>query len=152
MAKYILTIDGEQTDFARATKSTVVDEMTKVRKGGEKRALSVVTDKGSVVAELKAVKTRLITKHTKPYTKTIELPAELAALVPEGYAAAYERPTKDAVVLRRESDEVEAFDENAAEFRYTVVQRSTCDLLGYAPTTRVAGAVMTKRERLKKSA
>lgn len=135
MSKYTITVNGEATDFARATKATVVAEADRLRTKDKVRdAIAVVTDKGTEVYALKAIKARVITKHTKPFTKTIELPSDLAALVLDGYVAAYERPRNDAVVLRNESAEESE--------RYAVTRRSTGELVELVQTTRDAGAVM----------
>lgn len=134
MAQYTIHLNGTPTDFTRSTKATVVAEADRLRKSKERSLIEVVTAAGNVVYSLKEVKARVITKHTKPFTKTIELPAEFAALVPAGYVAAYERPRNDAVVLRNEgADEDE---------RYAVMRRSTGEVLELVPTTRDAGQVM----------
>ena len=135
MAKYTIVINGTETDFARSTKATVVAEADRLRtKDKERGLIQVVTDKGTVVHELKEIKARVITKHTKPYTKTIELPTELQDLVPAGYTAAYERPRNDAVVGRN-------LDADPEE-RYSVTRRSTGEVVDLVPTTRDAGQVM----------
>ena len=145
MSKYTIFQAGQATDFARSTKATVVTEAERLRKSKVRDLLEVRTEAGNVVFALKEVKARVITKHTKPYTKTITLPAELQALVPAGYATAYERPRNDAVVLRREA-EVEDDDS-----LYAVMQRSTGVIVDYAPTTRAAGQIM-KSMRVKANA
>lgn len=135
MSKYTIFQGGEATDFARATKATVIAEADRLRTKDKVRdALEVRTDKGNVVYELKEVKARVITKHTKPFTKTITLPEDLAKLVPAGYVPAYERPRNDAVVLRNEGAEEDE--------RYAVMQRSTGKIVDLVPTTRDAGQVM----------
>jgi hypothetical protein len=135
MAQYTLTVGGEPTDFARSTKATVIAEADRLRTKEKVRdAIGVVTAKGTEVYSLKEIKARVITKHTKPYTKTITLPDELAKLVLEGYVAAYERPRNDAVVLRNESAEEDE--------RYAVTRRSTGEVVALVPTTRDAGQVM----------
>lgn len=132
--KYTIFINDTATDFARSTKATVVTEADRLRKTGEKGLIEVRTQTGHVAYALKAVKARVITKHTKPYTKTITLPTDLAKLVPSGYVPAYERPRNDAVVLRNEgADEDE---------RYAVMRRSTGEVLELVGTTRDAGQVM----------
>lgn len=131
---YTAFIGDTATDFTRSTKQTVVDHVTALRKNGERSELTVRTQAGNVVFGLKESKKRVITKHTKPFTKTITLPKELAKLVPAGYVAAYERPTNDATVLR---------NENAPEpERYAVTRRSTGEFVGFAETTRDAGQIM----------
>lgn len=132
--KYALYIDGTATDYVRSTKATVVAEAEKVRKGGERALIEVRTQTGHVAFALKAIKARVITKKTKAFTKTIDLPEALQALVPSGYVAAYERPRNDALVLRNEDAEDAS--------RYLVTRRSTGDSVAYAPTTRAAGAIM----------
>lgn len=133
--KYTIFRNETATDFARSTKATVVAEAERLRAKDKVRDLiEVRTDAGNVVFALKEVKTRVITKHTKPYTKTIELPAELKSLVPAGYVPAYERPRNDAVVLRNEDAD--------AEERYAVMRRSTGEVLELVGTTREAGQVM----------
>lgn len=134
MSTYTIFTGGEATDFHRATKATVVAEADRLRKAKVRDLIEVRTDKGGVVYELKAIKARVITKHTKPYTKTIELPSDLAALVLDGYVAAYERPRNDAVVLRNETAEEDE--------RYAVTRRSTGELVELVATTREAGQVM----------
>lgn len=134
MSKYTIQVNGKATDFARSTKATVVAEADRLRTKAKVRDLiEVVTDKGTAVYALKAVKARVITKRTKAFTKTIELPAELMKLVPAGYVPAYERPRNDTVVLRNEDAEQEE--------RYAVVRRSTQEFLGFAETTREAGQI-----------
>jgi hypothetical protein len=135
MSKYTIFLDGAATEYARSTKATVIAEADRLRTKDKVRDLiEVRTDKGTVVHALKAVKARVITRHTKAYTKTITLPEDLAKLVPAGYVAAYERPRNDAVVLRSESAE--------SEDRYAVARRSTGEVVAYVPTTRDAGQVM----------
>lgn len=131
---YTLTVAGEPTDFVRSTKATVVAEAEKTRKAGQKGAICVVTQTGFVAFELKAVKQRLITKTTKPFTKVVELPTELAARVPDGYVAAYARLRQNAIVLRNEDADEES--------RYAVMQALTGDIVDYAATTREAGQIM----------
>jgi len=134
--KYTIFVNGTATEYAKSTKATVVAEANRLRNKDKVRDLiEVRTDKGHVAFALKAVKSRVITKHTKPFTKTIELPAEFAKLVPSGYVPAYERPRNDAVVLR-------AIKEVEKEARYAVMQRSTGKVVGYTATTREAGQVM----------
>lgn len=135
MSKYTIFQGGEATEFARSTKATVVAEAERLRTKDKVRDLiEVRTEAGTVVFALKEVKSRVITKHTKPYTKTITLPDELQALVPDGYTAAYERPRNDAVVGRN-------LDADPEE-RYSVTRRSTGEQLGLVATTREAGQVM----------
>ena len=133
--KYTIFQGGEATEFVRSTKATVVAEAARLRTKEKVRDLiEVRTEAGTVVHSLKEVKARVITKHTKPYTKTITLPEELQALVPEGYTAAYERTRNDAVVGRN-------LDADPEE-RYSVTRRSTGELVALVPTTRDAGQVM----------
>lgn len=134
-SKYTIFLNGEPTEFARSTKATVVAEADRLRTKEKVRDLiEVRTATGHVAYALKAVKARVITVHTKPYTKTIELPSDLAKLVPAGYVPAYERPRNDAVVLRNEDAD--------AEERYAVARRSTGELVELVATTRDAGQVM----------
>lgn len=136
MSQYTIHVNGTATDFARSTKATVVAEADRLRTKEKVRDLiEVRTAAGSVVYSLKAVKARVITKHTKPFTKTIDLPEDLAALVPDGYVPAYERPRNDAVVLR--NDELKG-----GEDFYAVARRSTGEVVAYVGTTRDAGQVM----------
>ena len=130
--KYTARVNGTDTDFSRTTKATVVAHVEALRKGGEKGLLEVVTQTGHVAFVLAAVKTRNITRHTKPYTKTIDLPKGLK--LPKTYVAAYERPKNDALVAR-------SLKANADE-RYAVVRRSTGEVLAFVPTTRDAGQAM----------
>ena len=130
---YVLEIAGELTDFVRSTKATVVTEATRVNRE-TRQAVRVLTGTGHESFALKERKVRIITFHTKAFTKTITLPDEIAALMPGAYVAAYERPRNDAVVGR----DMEAL----ADERYVVVQRSTGATIAYAATTREAGQVM----------
>jgi len=141
---YNLNVGGIAVGFARSTKATVVAKAEETRKGGEKSAITVTTDAGNVVFELKAAKQRLITKKTKPFTKVVELPEALLALVPDGYVAAYTRPRNDAAVLRNEGAEDEE--------RYAVSRLSTGEFLGFAGTTREAGAIMKAEKVVKVNA
>lgn len=131
--KYTVRIDGVDTDFTRSKKETVVAEATRRLKAKEGYKVEVVTQAGNVVF---TAARRKITKVTKPYTKTIELPEDLATAVPEGYAAAYARYRNGAVVLRREAD-IEDDDS-----RYAVLNVLTRTIAGYAETTRGAGQIM----------
>jgi hypothetical protein len=134
--KYTIFVNDTAVDGStKATKATVVAAADTLRKKGEKGAIDVRTGAGTVVHSLKAVKARIVTKHTKPYTKVLaDLPKEIAALVPAGYVAAYERPRNDALVLRNEGAEDDE--------RYAVARRSTGEFVGFAPTTRAAGQIM----------
>lgn len=130
--KYTARINGTDTEFARSTKATVVAHVEALRKGGEKGLLEVVTGTGHVAFAIAAARTHNVTKHTKPFTKTIALPKGLH--LPKGYAAAYERPKNDALVarnLKASKDE-----------RYVVVRRTSGEVLGFTATTREAGQVM----------
>jgi len=132
--KYTLQVNGEATEFARSTKATVVAEADRLRKSGVREGIEVVTGAGHVAYALKAIKSRVITFHTKPYTKTITLDKEIASLVPKGYTAAYARLRNGAVVGRNlEADEDE---------RYVVVAIATGEVAGHAATTREAGQIM----------
>lgn len=139
--KYTVLVNGEATDFTRSTKATVIAEADRLRRDGERAAISVVTGAGTEVYALKEVKRKVFSFRTKPYTKTIELPGDLAKLVAAGYVAAYERPNKDAVVLRNEGAEEDE--------RYAVARRSTGEILELVPTTRDAGQVMKSLPRVK---
>lgn len=132
--KYVLKVGGEAVDFVRSSKATVVAEADRLRKSGERALIEVVTGTGHVAYALKESKARVVTFHTKPYTKTIDLPKDIKSLVPKGYEAAYERPRNGAVVARNlKADEDE---------RYVVVNRATGEVVDYAPTTREAGQIM----------
>lgn len=132
--QYILKVAGEATDFVRSTKATVTAEADRLRKSGVRDSIEVVTGLGHVAYELKAIKSRVITFHTKPFTKTIPLPEEIASLVPKGYTAAYARLRNGAVVGRNlEAEEDE---------RYVVVAVTTGKVAGHAATTREAGQIM----------
>lgn len=131
--QYVLEVNGELVDFVRTTKATVVAEAERVHKAS-RAGVRVVTGTGFVAFELKATKARVVTFHTKAFTKTIALPAEIAALMPAAYVAAYERTRNDAVVGR----DMETVEDE----RYVVVQRSTGKTIGYAATTREAGQIM----------
>lgn len=142
--KYTIFINDTATDFARSTKATVVAEADRLRKAGERGAIEVRTGTGHVAYGLKEIKARNITKHTKPFTKTVELPADFAKLVPAGYVAAYTRPRNDAAVLRNEgADEDE---------RYAVMRLSTGELVDFVATTRDAGQVMKGMKAVKATA
>lgn len=132
--KYTLFVNDEATDFARSTKATVVAEALATRKGGEKNAIDVRTQAGTVVFALKPVKSRIVTVFTKPYTKTVEVDDAIRALLPAGYDVAYTRPRNDAAVLRSQ--------EAPRSSQYAVTRLSTGEVVGYAPTTREAGAIM----------
>ena len=137
--KYTLEVQTEKngefvaTDFSRSTKATVVAEGDARRKA-EKVGYRVVTASGTVVAEASKPNQRVITFFTKPYTRTQEV-GEAAALLPEGYVSAYARPRGGAVLGRNMNAPKDA--------RYVVVDERTNETLGFAPTTRAAGAIMT---------
>lgn len=131
--KYTAFIADEATDFTRSTKATVIAHVEGLRKNGEKGALEVRTQTGHVAFALKAIKTRVVTVHTKPFTKTVEVPASLRKLVLKGYEVAYTRPQNDTAVLRsKKAPKSEA---------YVVTRLSTGEVLDYAETTRGAGAI-----------
>lgn len=131
--KYTARINGTDTDFSRSTKATVVAHVEALRKGGEEGLLEVVTATGHVAFALAPVKHRVITRHTKPFTKTVEVPAALRKLVLKGYEVAYTRPANDTAVLRsKKAPKTEA---------YVVTRLTTGAILGYAETTRGAGAI-----------
>jgi hypothetical protein len=130
---YTVRIDGVDTDFSRSKKETAVSEATRALKAREGYVVEVVTGTGTVVF---TAARRKITKFTKPGTKLVTLSDTVAALVPEGYAAAYERPRNGTVVLRREAD-IEEDDS-----RYAVLDVIAKGIVGYAETTRGAGQIM----------
>lgn len=141
--KYTARLNGEALDFTRSTKATVVAHVEALRKGGEKGLLEVTTATGHVAFALPAIKTRVITKHTKPFTKTVEVPKALQALVLKGYVVAYTRPQNDTAVLRsKKAPKSEA---------YVVTRLSTGEVLGHAETTRGAGAIQ-KAQHVKRVA
>jgi hypothetical protein len=128
--------DGEfvPTDYKRSKKGAVIAEAEK-RRATEKVGVSVRTETGTEVFFGKKPNKRVITRFTKPYTLTIDLGGEdLVALVPEGYVPAYHRPRNEAFVLR--NDEKKGTDEF-----YLVLDHSGNEL-GFAMTTRAAGALM----------
>lgn len=133
-------VDGEftSTEFTRATKSTVVAAAEAYRVEN-KVAVEVRTAAGTTVFSLSRPKQRVVTRFTKPFTKTVTL---REGTVPDGYVAAYERPQNHAAVLRNEDAEDES--------RYAVMDTATSTLIGYAATTRAAGALM-KAHRLAKA-
>ncbi len=140
---YTAFLNDEATDFSRSTKATVVKHVEGLRQAGEKGALEVRTGTGHVAFALKAIKTRVITKHTKPFTKTVEVPKALQALVVKGYVVAYTRPQNDTAVLRsKKAPKTES---------YVVTRLSTGAILGYAETTRGAGAIQ-KAQHVKRVA
>lgn len=89
---------------------------------------------------------RRITRHTPPFTKVIVLPEDLQDAVPDGYAAAYARYRNGAVVLRREED----LEEDTS--RYAVLSTLSKEIVGYAETTRGAGALMRAMGEARKAA
>lgn len=130
--KYTLNVNGVPTDFARSTKATVVAE-AESRRAADKVAVSVTTDAGNVVFELAAPKQRVITVHTKPFTKVIDVDETIQELVLAGYVAAHRRPRNGATLLR--NMEVEK-DE-----RYAIVFDNGAET-EFASTTREGGAIM----------
>jgi hypothetical protein len=130
---YTVHVDGVATDFTRTTKATVVTEAERRLSAKEGFKVEVVTQTGVVVF---TAARRKVTKMTKPFTKTVEVSPEVAALIPEGYAAAYERPRNGTVVLRREVD----LEED--DSRYAVLDTVAKAISGYAETTRGAGKIM----------
>lgn len=68
--KYTVQIDGVATDFTRSKKESAVTEATRRLKAKEGFVAEVVTQTGTVV--FRAARRR-VTKHTKPFTKTVEL-------------------------------------------------------------------------------
>jgi hypothetical protein len=142
MTQYIVRVNGDLTDYVRSTKATAVTEADRVYADLNRRAnVDVVTGTGHVAYALNLVKARIITKFTRPFTKVITLPAEIAALVPEGYVTAYARLTHDATVLRRTSDIPED------DSRWAVMNTSTGEIVAYVPSTRDAGQVMKGMKR-----
>jgi hypothetical protein len=131
--QYTAFLNGEATDFTRSTKATVVAHVEGLRKGGEKGALEVRTQTGHVAFALAAQKTRNVTVHTKPFTKTVEVPKAIQRLVPKGYVVAYVRTQNDTAVLRSKKDRSDLI----------VTRLSTGEVLGRATTTREAGAIQT---------
>lgn len=130
---YTLVIDGTATDFVRSTKATVIKEADARIAAKDGYKAEVVTSGGKTVH---TVSRRKITKFTRPFTKVIDVPEDLADLVPAGYAAAYARYRNGAIVLRRESDIVED------PSRYAVISIVARSIAGYAATTRDAGQIM----------
>lgn len=128
---YTAFLNGEATDFHRTTKATVVAHVEGLRKGGEKGALEVRTQTGHVAFAIPAIKTRNVTVHTKPFTKTVEVPKALRRLVPKGYVVAYVRTQNDTAVLRS----------TKVRNDLLVTRLSTGEVLGTATTTREAGAI-----------
>jgi hypothetical protein len=130
---YTLQVNGENVDFVRTTKATVVAEAERVN-AETREAVAVVTGTGKEVFSLKARPQRVYSFLTKPFKKVIELPEDIAALVPEDYTPAYQRPRNGAVVGRNMEAELDA--------RYVVVATATGKVAGYAATTREAGQIM----------
>lgn len=130
--RYTLHVNGQPTDFARSTKATVIAEAERVR-NHDRVDVAVVTQAGTEVFSLAAPKQRVVTKHTKPFTKTITVDEQLAALVLEGYEPAYRRPRNGATVLRNMEAELDE--------RYAVVYDDESQP-EFAPTTREAGQLM----------
>lgn len=131
--KYTAFLNNEATDFTRSTKATVIAHVEGLRKDGEKGALEVRTQTGHVAFALAAIKTRNVTVHTRPFTKTVEVSKTLARLVPKGYVVAYVRTQNDTAVLRNKSNRKDLL----------VTRLSTGEVLGTATTTREAGAIQT---------
>lgn len=140
---YTIVLDTVAVDFTRSTKQTVINEANRLIKSKAGYKAEVVTSGGKVVH---TVSRRKITKFTPAYTKTVELAPELAAAVPEGYAAAYERLRNGAVVLRREND----IPEDPS--RYAVLNTLTKVIEDYAATTRDAGQIMKAMGKARKTA
>ena len=132
--QYTIVVNGETTDFTRSKKETAVAQAQAVlgEKGNWK--VEVVTQTGTVV--FTAARRKPERFRAPAYTKTVALEPEIAALVPEGYAAAYERTRNGTVVLRREEDIVED------PSRYAVLDVVAKSLVGFAETTRDAGKIM----------
>jgi hypothetical protein len=140
---YALIVDDVVTDFVRTAKQPVIHEANLRIAAKKGFKAQVVTSGGKIVH---TVARRKITKHTKPFTKVIDLPEALAALVPEGYAAAYRRPRNAAIVLRRENDIPED------DSRYGVIDEIAGEFAGFAETTRDAGQLMKALGAARKAA
>lgn len=140
---YTVTVDSVATDFTRSKKESAVAEATRRLAAKEGYVVEVVTQTGTVV--FRAARRR-VTKFTKPFTKVVELPSDIAGLVPDGYAAAYIRSRNGAVVLRREAD-IEDDDS-----RYAVLDIVANTLAGYSETTRGAGQIMKALGAARKAA
>jgi len=137
---YTITLDGEIYATRSAKDSAINVAATAIAKREGYRA-QVLTPAGNVVH---TVARRKITVHTKPYTKVVELAPEVAALVPAGYVAAYERPQNGTVVLRKEDDEL--VEDPAL---YAVLDAVAKSIAGYAGTTREAGQIMKRLGKAK---
>lgn len=140
---YTVFADSVATDFTRSKKDKAVAEAVRLLKAKSAVKVEVRTQTDTVVF---ADKRRNVTKVTKPFTKVIELPEDLQNAVPEGYAPAYARYRNGAVVLRREVD-IEEDDS-----RYAVLSVAELKIVGYAETTRDAGAIMKEMGAVRKAA
>jgi hypothetical protein len=132
--RYVIAIDGANTDVKYSKKDRAINAARTHLAKKDGYVVQVFTEAGTEV--FKAAR-RKVTKFTAPYTKTIDLPENLAALVPNGYVAAYARHRNGAVVLRLEDQDI-VEDPSL----YAVLDTVAGTLAGYAPTTRDAGKLM----------
>ena len=131
--RYTLHVNGEATDFTRSAKPKVIAEAERLITEKQANSVAVFTDNGTEVYS-RVRKLKNILHPTKPYTKVIELPAELAELVPAGYVAVHQRKRDTAVLVRRE-------DENAAGPALAVLDTTTAELIE-VENQRLASQVM----------
>lgn len=141
---YTVVLDGANTDIVRSKKESAVNQARTLLADRKGYRVQVVTGAGTVVFEAAR---RKITKFTKPFTKVVDLPEDIAALVPEGYAAAYTRPRNGAVVLRMEDPEV-VEDPSL----YAVLDTVAKTIADFAATTRDAGQIMKSLGKSRKVA
>lgn len=145
MARTVYTViaDSTATEITKSKKEAAVAEAVRLLKSKAAIVVEVRTGAGTVVFTQKR---RNVTVFTAPYTKEITLTEDLQKAVPAGYAPAYARYRNGAVVLRRETDEVED------PSRYAVLSVAQKEIVGYAPTTRAAGALMKEMGKVRAAA
>lgn len=126
--KYDVIVDGETV--ATKSKKAVAIALADETRADRKSAVSVVTSNGTVVYDVPAPGIRKAYAHPKPFTRVVA--GTKSAL--KGYVVAYDRPIRDAVVLRSmKADKDE---------RYAVTKASSGELVGFSSTTRGAGQLM----------
>lgn len=140
---YTIRLDDQDLAFTFSKKERAVAKALELLRQKWGYVAEVLTPAGNVSERFAR---RRITKHTKPFTKVIDLPEDLANVVPEGYAAAYARYRNGAVVLRREED----LEEDTS--RYAVLSTLSKEIVGYSETTRGAGALMKEMGIARKAA
>lgn len=128
---YIIRINGVQSEKTYGKKDRAVAVATEAFENGA-RVVTVHTASGTEVFTAAKAKVGA----AAPYTRLVTLRTEHLALVPLGYAPAYERRRNGAVVLRRENDIPEDPE------RYAVLDTTNGLLAGFGGTTRHVGQIM----------